>query len=79
MSKKIECCPHCGSTDGLYIKQSLINVPHNFTFQGVSEDNGEMYDNAERIIDGNTVYCRNCGKSICRLSTLEKQWGEPLR
>lgn len=79
MSKKIECCPHCRSNEGLYIKQSYINIPYNFNFQGEAEDNSEMYDNAERYIDGNMVYCRSCGKPVCRLSTFEKQLGEPLK
>ena len=67
--KRIEKCPHCGSDWGVFIKMTLINVPKNLNFDGSEAYNGEMYDNAEKIIDKPTVYCQECGKAICRWDT----------
>lgn len=47
MSKKlIQCCPHCGSTEGLYTKITYVNVPWCFGFRCVSSGvkiNGNAY------------------------------------
>ena len=59
-------CPHCHSDCGVFTKIDLINVPKNYNFDGTEAYNGEMYDNAEKIIDKPTVYCQKCGKAICR-------------
>lgn len=76
MSKKlIQCCPHCGSTEGLYTKITYVNVPWCFGFNGEAHFNGEMYDNAEETRGGETAYCQKCRKLVCRMSTLRKQWG----
>ena len=74
--KPIERCPHCGSDWGVYIKKDLINVPYKFKFDGSEDYNGEMYDNAEKIIDKENVYCQACDKVICRMSTLVAFHGE---
>ena len=77
MSKKpITCCPHCGSTEGIYTKTTYVNVPYNLSFDGEAQDNGEMYDNTESFRGGETAYCQECRKAICRMSTLRRQWGE---
>lgn len=70
--KKITKCPHCESDWGVYTKQTLINVPHNMNFDGSDGYNGEMYDNAEKLISGALVYCQKCDKVVCRLSTFER-------
>ena len=44
-------------------------------FDGSEQYNGEMFDMAE-VEGGRMAYCQNCGKPICRISTLEKQWKE---
>lgn len=76
--KPITCCPHCGSAQGVFTKTTYVNVPYCIGFDGEEQYNGEMYDNAERHDGGKIVYCQSCGKPICRLSTLEKQWdGRP--
>ena len=49
-------CPHCHSDWGVFTKSDLINVPINYNFDGSRAYNGEMYDNAEKIIDKATVY-----------------------
>lgn len=64
-------CPHCNSNLGVYVKQTLVNIPYRMNFYGEIQDNTEMYDNAEKVIDGKMVYCQNCGKAICKLSTFE--------
>lgn len=69
MGKRIDKCPHCGSDWGVYIKMDLLNVPLNINFDGSDAYNGEMYDNAERIITKENVYCQECGKIICRYKT----------
>lgn len=74
--KPITCCPHCGSTEGIYTKNTLVNVPYYIKFDGTDEFNGEMYDNAETLRGGELAYCQNCDKVICRMSTLRKQWEE---
>lgn len=77
MSKNpITCCPHCGSTEGLYTKTTYINVPHCFGFNNEAQNNVEMYDNAEDYRGGETAYCQDCHRAVCRMSTLRKQWGE---
>ena len=64
--QRIDKCPHCNSDWGVFVKMTLINVPKNYNFDGSEGHNGEMYDNAEKIIDKPTVYCQRCGKAICR-------------
>lgn len=67
--QRIERCPHCDSDLGVYTKMDLINVPRNMNFDGSEGDNGEMYDNAEKIVDKSGVYCQKCNKLICRWFT----------
>ena len=67
--KRIDKCPHCGSTWGVYTKMDLINVHRNLNFDGSEGYNGEMYDNAERITDKSGVYCQECDKLICHWFT----------
>lgn len=74
--KPITCCPHCGSTDGIFTKTTLVNVPYRLGFSGEEQYNGEMYDQAEETKGGRIAYCQSCGRAICRLNTLEKQWEE---
>lgn len=69
-------CPHCGSTEGIFTKTNFIHVPYRIGFDGKEQYNGEMYDNSERIEEGMTAYCQSCGRAICRLSTLKRQWEE---
>lgn len=76
MKKTITCCPHCGSTKGIYTKTTYIHVPYCLGFDGSEQENGEMYDNTERTTGGGIAYCQDCGKPICRTSTLQKQWKE---
>lgn len=70
----ITCCPHCGSTMGIFTKMTYINVPYCVGFDGEEQYNGEMYDNAEKFKGGAMAYCQSCGKPVCRTSTLQKQW-----
>lgn len=57
-------------------KQTMIRVPWMAGFDGSEQDNSEMYDNTERIEGGGMAYCQDCGKVVCRMSTLRKQWKE---
>lgn len=71
--KPIVCCPHCGGTDGIFTKTTLRGVRHFCGFAGEEQDNTEMYDSA--VPEGGRIaYCQECGKAICRMSALEKQW-----
>lgn len=72
----IQSCPHCGSTEGLYTKTTYVNVPWYFGFNNEPQTNTEMYDNAEKLVGGETAYCQDCHKPVCRMNTLRKQWGE---
>lgn len=72
--KQLTTCPHCGGTSGGFVKTTLHRIPYCFGFSGEEQDNREMYDNAEKETGGNTVYCQDCRKAICRFATLEKQW-----
>lgn len=74
MRSKIDRCPHCGSNEGIFTKTTLVNVPYYIGFDGSAEFNGEMYDNAEKTIGGETAYCQSCGKIVCRMKTIKKQW-----
>ena len=73
-TRPITRCPHCGSTEGVIVKQSLINIPWRCGFMGEEQDNGDMYDSAEKSVEGKMVYCQNCWKPICRFTTIKKQW-----
>lgn len=75
-NEAIACCPHCGSTEGLYTKTTYVNVPWCFGFNNEEQHNGEMYDNAEKLMGGETAYCQSCHKVVCRMNRLRKQWGE---
>ncbi|OUQ76387.1 hypothetical protein B5E43_11735 [Flavonifractor sp. An100] len=72
--KPITCCPHCGSKQGVFTKTTYVNVPYCIGFDGEEQYNGEMYDNAERHDGGMMAYCQSCGKPVCRLTTMQKQW-----
>lgn len=74
MKAPITRCPHCGSSEGIYTKTTLIRVPYLMGFDGKPQFNGEMYDNAENQAGGMTAYCQSCERVICRISTLVKQW-----
>lgn len=74
--KPIMRCPHCGSTEGIFTKTTLVNIPFYVGFDGSEQFNGEMYDNAEGRRGGELAYCQNCEKVVCRMSTLRKQWDE---
>ena len=76
--KRIECCPHCGSDEGICTKTTYVNVPYRMGFDGVAQDNSEMYDNTESFRGGETAYCQSCNKVVCRMKRLEKQWGEGI-
>lgn len=77
MSKKaVVCCPHCGSTEGLYTKTTYVDVRYRFGFNNEQQDNTEMYDNVTEFRGGETAYCQDCHKAVCRMSKLRKQWGE---
>lgn len=72
--KKIEECPHCGCAEGIFTRSDYIGVPYCIGFGGEEQDNTLMYDNTESIRGGRIAYCQVCGKAICRMSTLKKQW-----
>lgn len=72
--KPLTCCPHCGSTEGIYTKCDYMGVRYNIGFGGEEQYNGEMFDGCESIEGGRIAYCQMCNKPICRVSTLEKQW-----
>ena len=74
--KPISCCPYCGSKAGIYTKVTLVNVPFRMGFHGEAQYNWEMYDNLERQMGGMLAYCQSCGRLICRMRTLERQWKE---
>ena len=74
MRKTITCCPHCGSAEGICTRTTYIRVPYFMGFDGSEQENGEMYDNAARTEGGGLAYCQSCGKIVCRVSTLIKQW-----
>lgn len=78
MKKAIECCPHCGGVSGFFTKTTYVDVPYNRGWDGEEQDNSEMYDNVTKFIGGKTAYCQDCGKVVCRVETLEKQWREEL-
>ena len=69
-------CPKCGGTEGVYTLTNIIRVPYRRGFDGAEQDNGEMYDQAAKHEAGNIIYCQDCNKQICRLSTFEKLIGE---
>lgn len=74
--KRIDCCPHCGGSTGIYMLVTYVDVPYNMGFDGSVQHNGEMYDNTREFKGGKIAYCQDCGKVVCRMSTLEKQWEE---
>lgn len=76
--KPITCCPHCGSTEGVFLKITIRQVEYYTGFFGEQQDNSEMYDNAVSS-QGRMVYCQECRKPICRLETMEKQWAKGRR
>lgn len=73
MRKKITCCPHCGSDQGIFTRTVYRNVICNIGFDGEEQENYGMYDNV-RPEQGKIAYCQECGEPICRMSTLRAQW-----
>ena len=73
--KPLTCCPHCGGTSGLYTKTTYINVPYFFGFRGEVQNNGEMFDLVYRFSGGRICYCQDCGKPVCRTSSLDFEPG----
>lgn len=65
--KPITCCPHCGSTEGIYTKCDYMGVRYNIGFGGEEQYNGEMFDGCESIEGGRIAYCQMCNKPSGKL------------
>lgn len=65
-------CPHCGSTKGLYSKYILYGLQRYYGFDGSCEDN---MDNAYQK-GGEILYCQNCDRAICKLEDWECEQNE---
>lgn len=75
--KSIDRCPHCGSDWGVYTKIDYLRVRADYGFDGEPQFNlGDIADCAEERREGKVAYCQKCGKEICHMRTLKKQWGE---
>lgn len=68
-TKKMTCCPHCGSTDGLYSKETAKYHQY-YTLDGTP--NG--YSDHDYLLHrGQTVlYCIACDKKVTTLEKLEE-------
>lgn len=58
-TKKINSCPHCGSKKGFYIESDYLAVRYCIGFDGVEQDNSEMFNNS-RVRERRYAYCINC-------------------
>ena len=76
MKQKMNKCPHCGSDWGVYVNRDYVNVSYCMNWDGSEGYNGEMYDNAERIIQKKSIYCQECGKRICSAEEFYKMIGD---
>lgn len=76
MKQKMSECPHCGSDWGVYVNMDYINVSYCMNWDGSEGYNGEMYDNAERIVQKKSIYCQKCGKRICSTKEFDKMIGD---
>lgn len=73
--KQITCCPYCGSTEGLYCKDTyVVDVSRRFGFNNEEQENSGMFDSMKEIRQGETAYCQKCHRAVCRMNTLRKQW-----
>lgn len=63
---QLDCCPHCQSTTGYYIKTQIKGYCESrFTFSGEfhEEDNADMHQGITYKY-GKWAYCRDCHKRL---------------
>lgn len=64
---KLNRCPHCGRTNGYYIKGRYSGTwEMRYGFDGKQEPSYEMYDGAQHTY-GKYAYCQVCDKRLFRV------------
>lgn len=68
--KQLDCCSHCQSEEGYYIKTQIRGTTqsrYNFDGSFHDEDNADIHD---YLIykDGKWAYCRKCNKRLFEVS-----------
>ena len=65
------CCKHCGSTEGIYTKNSYKGSGiMRFNFDGSEGENGDMYDCLCEV-QSKYVYCLNCDKRLFKTEEIQ--------
>ena len=62
----MDCCKHCGSDDGYYVKCTYRGSGiFRGNFDGSPAENGDMYD-CLNSTPSKYVYCLHCDKRLCK-------------
>jgi hypothetical protein len=61
----IDKCPHCGSDNGFYTKDTVKagHLRYFYNYDGEEADNGDMWDSV-RVEQGKYAYCNECHKRL---------------
>lgn len=67
MKAPISECPHCGDSEGYFVKVYLSGRSHTrYTWDGEYGDNEDMYDSLNAKV-GKYAYCTDCEKRLFRM------------
>ena len=62
--EKYDCCPKCGSMDGVYTKVRSKGKWRDYTRFDGKKENTEMMDSFEDTWESKHIYCQKCNKPI---------------
>lgn len=67
MKAPISECPHCGNSEGYFIKVYLTGRSQTrYTWNGEYDDNSDMYDSLQDRAS-KYAYCTNCEKRLFKM------------
>lgn len=67
---QIECCPHCQSEEGYFVKTQIRGTTEfNYKFDGsYDEDHNSSIHDSLTYKEGKYAYCRTCKKRLFQLN-----------
>ena len=62
------CCPHCGSSKGLYTKAVVIRTLL-FDFDDISNPSEQV--GGDEVVGGLVYYCQDCSRPVMRIDPVD--------
>ncbi|MBW4083599.1 hypothetical protein [Paenibacillus sp. S150] len=65
MNTEMEECPHCGSDEGFYEKQTVSGkAEYRYAFDGSEAENGELHEGLTYKRRSKFAFCCSCHKKL---------------